>query len=70
MRRLQVAGGDCFFAACRDGDIVEMRRPDSARNWRRAIRPETRALPSRATDRAADPTRRAPSQAMVIWGYR
>lgn len=66
VRRLQSASEDSVFAAGRDGDIVEMRRSNSARMWRRAIRTQSLALPGRTDGRETTPDSR--SKSVVVWG--
>lgn len=73
IRRLETSSDDSVFAAGRDGDIVEVRRSNSARMWRRAIRHHIRELPGRPTadayrnsDSGADA---ADSQSLILWGW-
>ncbi|MBW3082633.1 heat shock protein transcriptional repressor HspR [Bifidobacterium phasiani] len=69
--RLRRPQGTSVFAADADGDIVEIQQESSARRWRRQIKVDPRALPSRSTRYgsadAADP---GDSQAIVVWGVR
>ena len=71
VRRLQSDAEESVFAAGRDGDIVEMQRSNSARNWRRSIRTRSLELPSRSSHaQAYDPNHIPSSQSVVLWGYR
>ncbi|OZG61812.1 MerR family transcriptional regulator [Bifidobacterium lemurum] len=67
-RRLQAEGEDSVFAAGRDGDIVEVQRSNSARMWRRALRQDARALPSR--HEPYDESDADGSKSVVVWGWR
>lgn len=61
LRRVQEAQEGSVFAAGRDGEIVELRRSDSARLWRRALRSRARQLPAGDAEAAGD-------RSVVPWG--
>lgn len=67
-RRLQTSADGSVFAAGRDGDIVEMRRSNSARMWRRAIRTRVRELPSSSAG-DYETAGGTDSKSVIIWRY-
>lgn len=68
LRRVQDAERESVFSAGRDGSVVEMQRDSSARTWRRSVRTEIRALPTRSHEDDGEDTTN--SKSIVVWEYR